>query len=227
MKELGWRALAWGAVGQGSGHAGIVAGAYDAVAVRYADFVRGSLDSLPLERGVLAAFAELVLAADGGSVADLGCGPGHLTDHLRALGLDAFGVDLSPVMVELARREHPGVRFQVGSMDALDLADGSVGGILSWYSIIHAPAAEVAGYFAEFGRVLAAGGYLLVAFFDSGSGPLAGFDHKVTPALRWPADDLAALAREAGFTEIGRMLREPQPDERYRRGHLLLRREPG
>jgi SAM-dependent methyltransferase len=104
------------------------------------------------------AFAELVLAGDAGPVADLGCGPGYLTAHLRALGLDAFGLDLSPVMVELARREHPGIRFQVGSMDALDLADGTVGGILSWYSIIHAPAAEVPGYFAEFGRVLTAGG---------------------------------------------------------------------
>jgi hypothetical protein len=26
----------------------------------------------------------------------------------------------------------------------------------------------------------------------------------VTPAYRWPADDLAALAGEAGFTEVGR-----------------------
>ena len=128
-------------MGQGSAHAGIVAEAYGAVAERYADFVRGGLDSLPLERAVLAAFAELVLAGDAGPVADLGCSPGHLTAHLRALGLNAFGLDLSPVMVELARREHPSVRFEVGSMDALDLADGTVGGILSWYSIIHALAA--------------------------------------------------------------------------------------
>jgi hypothetical protein len=30
-------------------------------------------------------------------VADVGCGPGHVTAHLRGLGVDAFGIDLSPV----------------------------------------------------------------------------------------------------------------------------------
>ncbi|MER5827399.1 methyltransferase domain-containing protein, partial [Streptomyces mirabilis] len=27
----------------------------------------------------------------------MGCGPGRITAHLRDLGLDVFGVDLSPV----------------------------------------------------------------------------------------------------------------------------------
>jgi hypothetical protein len=76
-----------------------------------------------------------------------------------------------------------------------------------------------------FRRVLAPGGHLLVAFFDSEDGPVAVFDHKVASAFRWPIDDLAALAREAEFTEVGRMLREPRENERFRRGHLLLRRQ--
>jgi hypothetical protein len=67
-------------------------------------------------------------------------------------------------------------------------------------------------------------GHLLLGFFESEGGPVAAFDHKVTTAYRWPIDDLAALAREAGFAELGRMLREPLEDERFRRGHLLLRR---
>ena len=52
-------------------------------------------------------------------MADLGCGPGHLSAHLSSLGLAAFGVDLSPAMIELARAAHPELRFEVGSMDAL------------------------------------------------------------------------------------------------------------
>lgn len=36
---------------------------------------------------MLAAFAELVDAADAGPVADLGCGPGRMTAHMHALGL--------------------------------------------------------------------------------------------------------------------------------------------
>jgi SAM-dependent methyltransferase len=199
--------------------------AYDAVAARYADFVRGELDYLPLDRALLAAFAEYVRAAGGGLVAELGCGPGRITAHLRDLGLDVFGLDLSPAMIDLARSAHPGLRFEVGSMDALGLADGVLGGIVSWYSVIHALPRELPAYFAEFARVLASGGHLLAAFFESAGGPVEAFDHTVAPAFRWPIDELAVLAGEAGLEEVGRMLREPRVQERFRRGHLLLRRQ--
>jgi SAM-dependent methyltransferase len=200
-------------------------GAYDAVAGRYAAFVRDELDHLPLDRSVLAAFAEHVQAAGAGPVADLGCGPGRIVACLRDLGLDAFGIDLSTAMVGVARTTYPGLRFDVGSMDALELADGELRGIVSWYSVIHAAPAELPAYFAEFSRVLASGGYLLAAFFESRGGPVAAFDHQVAPAFLWPIDDVAGLAGEAGFTEVGRMLREPREQERHRRGHLLMRRQ--
>jgi hypothetical protein len=48
---------------------------YDSVAVDYAEIVRTLLAENPLDRAMLAAFAELVQAAGGGQVADLGCGP--------------------------------------------------------------------------------------------------------------------------------------------------------
>jgi SAM-dependent methyltransferase len=199
------------------------ADAYDAMAVRYAEATRDSLDGLPLDRAFLAAYAELVLAANAGPVAEVGCGPGYLTAHLRGLGLDIHGVDISPVMIGLARRDHPGLRFETGSMDALGLPDGVLGGVVSWYSVIHAPPGEVPAYLAEFRRVLAPGGLLLLGFFESGGGPATAFDHRVTTAYRWPVDELAALAGGAGFTEVGRMLREPLEEERFRRGHLLMR----
>jgi hypothetical protein len=56
---------------------------------------------------------------------------------LNRLGLDAFGIDLSPGMIALARRTNPDLRFDVGSMLALDLPSASLGGILAYYSIIH------------------------------------------------------------------------------------------
>ncbi|GGZ85880.1 class I SAM-dependent methyltransferase [Streptomyces echinoruber] len=201
------------------------ADAYDAVAVRYVELFRDALDALPLDRAVLAAFAELVRSTGAGPVAELGCGPGWVTAHLRDLGLDVFGVDLSPVMIELARKAYPDLRFEVGSMDALDLADGTLRGIVSWYSVIHIPPRDVPAYLTEFRRMLAPGGHLLLAFFESEGGPVAAFDHKVLTAYRWPVDELAKPAGEAGFTEVGRMLREPGEEERYRRGHLLMRRD--
>ena len=51
---------------------------------------------------------ESVLGAGGGPVADVGCGPGYVTHHLHDAGVDAFGIDLSPEMVALARR-HAGI----------------------------------------------------------------------------------------------------------------------
>lgn len=206
-----------------SSHLTVTADAYDSVAVQYAELARDDLETLPLDRAALAAFAELARAA--GPVAELGCGPGRVTAHLRDLGLDVFGIDLSPRMIELARAAYPDLRFEVGSMDALDLADGALHGIVSWYSVIHAPPRDLPAYFAEFRRVLAADGHLLLAFFESSGEPATAFDHKVTTAYRWPIDELARLAGEAGFAEVGRMLREPREEERaYRRGHLLMRK---
>jgi SAM-dependent methyltransferase len=173
----------------------VTAAAYDAMAVRYAEFAREVWDASPLDNAALAAFVDHVRGA--GLVADLGCGPGHLTAHLRDRGLDVFGVDLSPAMIELARAAAPDVRFEVGSMGALEIADASLAGILSWYSM---------------------------GCFESGGGPLTVFDHAVTPAYRWPLDELAALALAAGLTEVGRVYREPGEGERFRRGALLLRK---
>lgn len=202
-------------------HLSTTAHAYDAVAVQYAEFVRTGLDDFPLDRGMFAAFAECTPST--GPVADVGCGPGYVAAHLRERGLDVFGVDLSPAMIEIARERYPHLRFEVGSMDALAVPDGSLGGVVSEYSLIHVPPHEVPSYLAEFRRVVARGGTLLLAFFEAEGGPVTPFDHKVVTAYRWPIDDLAALAADAGFDEIGRMLREPHADERFRRGRLLLR----
>ena len=129
---------------------------------------------------------------------------------------------------EIARATYPGLRFQAGSMHALPLGDAVLGGIVAWYSVIHADPGDLPAYFAEFGRVLRPGGHLLAAFFEAVNEPVTAFDHKVTLAYRWPVDELAALAAAAGFAEVGRMSREPRDAERFRRGHLLLRREqPG
>jgi SAM-dependent methyltransferase len=200
----------------------VTAAAYDAMAVRYAEFAREFWDASPLDNAALAAFVDHVRGA--GLVADLGCGPGHLTAHLRDRGLDVLGVDLSSAMIELARAAAPDLRFEVGSMAALGLPDASLAGILSWYSMIHTPPEDLPGYFAEFTRTLAPGGHVLLGCFESAGGPLTVFDHAVTPAYRWPLDELAALALAAGLTEVGRMYREPGEGERFRRGCLLLRK---
>ncbi|MET9230375.1 class I SAM-dependent methyltransferase [Lentzea sp. NPDC003310] len=193
---------------------------YDSVATLYAELFSDVLDTRPLDRAMIAAFAELT----EGPVADLGCGPGHLTAHLHSLGLDVFGLDLSPAMVDLARKAHPDLRFDEGTLTALDLADGVLGGILASYSVIHLPPAEVPVAFAEFARVLAPGGHLLLGFFAGDDADPQEFDHKVTAAWRWSPTSLMHLLREAGFAEIGRLVREPIEGERFLQAQLLVRK---
>jgi predicted RNA methylase len=69
---------------------------YDTVAADYVTLVKTPSEIDPLGRAMLAAFAELVQAADRGPVADLGCGPGRVTAHLAALGLSTFGSTCRP-----------------------------------------------------------------------------------------------------------------------------------
>lgn len=202
--------------------------AYDAAAPTYAQLFRDTLRDSPLDRAILGVFAEVVSASGDGPVADLGCGPGHITAHLNELGLTAFGVDASSTMIKLARQACPGLRFDVGSMAALNITDGALGGVLSRWSIIHTPPEELPVILTEFHRVLAPGGHLLVGFSasDDPSHPTQVFDHTVAPAYRWWPDHLAAILRTSGLTEVARMLREPQPTDRrqFQEVHLLARK---
>ncbi|MFI6347740.1 class I SAM-dependent methyltransferase [Streptomyces sp. NPDC050560] len=186
---------------------------YDTVAVSYADQVRDAVTTMPYLRGALALFADLVHVAGGGPVADVGCGPGHFTAHLRELGVDAFGIDLSPAMIDVARRDHPGLRFEVGSMTDLDLADASVTGLLASWSLIHVPDDAVPTVLAHFRRVLRPGGPLLLGFHVGEGSTLktqgyGGHPMNVQVHRRRP-DLMAAWLRAAGFTIEAQTLLTP------------------
>ncbi len=200
---------------------------YDTVADDYAKLLNTELSNKVLDRAMLAAFAELVQAAGPGSVADLGCGPGRVTAHLASLGLSAFGIDLSPGMVDVARRTYPGLRFEEGSMTALDLKDGGLAGAIAWYSTVHTPQEDLPVLFAEFHRVLAPGGHLLIAFKvgDEQVRLEQAYGHPVSlDVYRFPPDRVAELLGQAGLVEVARLVREPDEHEKTPQGFLLARR---
>lgn len=186
---------------------------YDTDASGYAEKVRGLLDGRPYLRASLVLFAGLVRDAGGGPVADVGCGPGYVTGYLHDLGVDAFGIDLSPEMIAIARREHPDLRFEVGTMTDLDLADSSVAGVVAFWSVIHVPDNAVPGVFDQFRRVLHPGGPLLVGFHvgDEKRHTSEGYTGRpisVDSHHRRPSR-VAGWLRDAGFTIEAELVMRP------------------
>lgn len=186
---------------------------YDTVAVSYADQMRDAIAGKPYLRAALALFADSVRAAGGGPVADVGCGPGHVTAHLHELGVDAFGIDVSPGMIDVARRAHPGVRFEVGSMTDLGLPTAAVVGLLAWQSLIHVPDDEVPTVFGHFHRALRPGGPLQLQFHVGDDSRLKTQGYGGHPMRvhvhRRPPEQVAAWLRDAGFEIEARMLLDP------------------
>jgi SAM-dependent methyltransferase len=137
-----------------------VRSSYDRVADTYVALGIGDLGPEPWLRAVLEAFAEDVRGL--GPVLDVGCGPGTVTAYLAGLGVDVSGVDLSPRMVEHARRLHPEQRFAVASATDLRLAPASLGGVLGWWSLFNLPRDVLPAVLASFARALVPGGQVLI-----------------------------------------------------------------
>ncbi|OZD39374.1 SAM-dependent methyltransferase [Rhodococcus sp. 06-1477-1B] len=198
--------------------------AYDTVAESYADLVRDELDGRHLEHGLLATFAD---RASTGGVLEVGCGTGRIADQLHRLGLDVAGIDLSPNMIEVAQREHPHLRFGVGSMEALDAGDSSLAGIVAWYSIIHTPPHQLSTIFAELHRVLVPEGLLLLAF-QAGNERVRleqAYGHSVSyDAYRLDPDAVAGMLVEANFEVDVRVHRAPMGYESTSQAFLLARK---
>jgi uncharacterized protein YceH (UPF0502 family) len=142
-----------------------VMAAYTEAAAGYAAELLDELDRKPFDRWLLERLADL---ADGGPVADVGCGPGQITAHLALAGADVTGFDLAPGMVEEARRRFPELPFEVADLRALPALTGGGGWsvITAWYALVHLAASEVPDAVAGLAGALRPGGWLAVALHE-------------------------------------------------------------
>lgn len=177
---------------------------YDRVADAYVGMQAGDLAEHPWLRAALAGFAEEV--RDLGPVLDVGCGPGQVSAHLAGLGVGVSGIDLSPRMVEHARRDYPDLRFDVGSATDLRPAAASLGGVLLWWSSFHLPRVSVASVLAVLSAALVPGGQLVWGT-HVGDGEVHrtdayGVDGVSWTTYRWQPEEMAAALTAVGLEPV-------------------------
>jgi SAM-dependent methyltransferase len=211
---------------------GAVRAAYDATADAYAARVGTELSPAvegPIDRALLAAFAEMARGVPAGRVADLGCGPGRAAAFLASQGLDVIGIDVSPAILTVARAAHPDIELREGRLTDLPVPDRSLAAIVCWYSIIHTPPAHLDVACAELARARAADGLVLVAF-QAGDGDRVDRRHSYGRSVsltsyRHAPDHVAGCLAAAGLAIHARTVREPElAHESARQAFLLARR---
>jgi SAM-dependent methyltransferase len=200
---------------------------YDRLAEEYTRRIADELQHKPLDRELLDRFAKETRGR--GDVCDMGCGPGHVARYLRDAGASVFGLDLSPGMLEEARKLNPDIPFREGNMLSLDIPDGTLAGVAAFYAIVNIPRQSLPLVFREIWRVLQSRGLLLLAFHigdevlheDELWGQKISMDF-----LLFQPSEIRLDLEKAGFNIEEIVEREPYPDVEYpsRRAYIFARK---
>jgi SAM-dependent methyltransferase len=105
-----------------------------------------------------------VAAEPGDQLLDLACGPGHLIAAASERGIPSTGVDVTPSMLELARRAAPTASVRWCDVQHLPFPDDSFDLVTAAFVLMHV--ADPDRVVAEASRVLRPGGRLGVAVWD-------------------------------------------------------------
>jgi SAM-dependent methyltransferase len=151
---------------------------------------------------------EILAPQPGERILDLGCGTAHLTSRIAEAGAEVVGVDLSADMVEQARRNYPGLRFEV--------ADGNDLGFDAEFDAVFSNAAihwmkDPAGVAASISRALVPGGRFVAEFGHKGNlkaihsaihGAARDAGCDIKPAFKYypTVGEYATLLERHGFT---------------------------
>ena len=99
------------------------------------------------------------------SVLDVGCGTGEILQHLDEMGFNQLtGLDLSPKMIEQAKRHVPTADLVNASIDEYDFANSQFGLITAAFTVHHLQ--EPRSFFEMVDRILLPGGWFFLLEYN-------------------------------------------------------------
>ncbi|MFC1505252.1 class I SAM-dependent methyltransferase [Thermodesulfobacteriota bacterium] len=200
---------------------------YDTVAKEYAQTFSGEHAKKPKDQEILRRFS--IEIRDKKPVWDFACGPGQTTQYLKDLGLEISGLDLSEKILKQARTIHPEIHFRKGNILDLEFDDAAIGGVVSFYAIVHFTESQVEKTFRETFRVLQPGGLFLFTYHighdtirvDEFLGKKIDIDF-----MLFNTDFIYTCLKKIGFDKIETIERDPYPGVEYesRRAYVFAQK---
>jgi ubiquinone/menaquinone biosynthesis C-methylase UbiE len=171
------------------------AAAFDNIGERYDQ-------AFPHKEGQLAAGEWLIgQLARGARVLDAGCGTGVPTARqLQEAGLSVTGIDISEVMLALARQNLPGTDLRQLDLTEIGPELGLFDAVVAFFSLLMLPRAYIPAVLARMRGVLVPGGLLAMGMVEADVDDVPidflGVPVRVTG---YPRDEFTRLVETAGF----------------------------
>lgn len=164
--------------------------------------------------------------APGSRVLDVGSGTGRPTAQtLARAGHRVLGVDVSPVMVDLAARQVPEAEFRCVDARELPLEDGAFDAVCVYFSLLQLDRAQQSALLGRLARALRPGGSLVLATVPLDvEGVDAVFMGQPVRVTSFPGEALVDLVTGAGLTVLAEesALFTPDHPEAVPEPHLFL-----
>ena len=131
----------------------------------------------------------------GGTVLDLGCGPGNSSAMMQSAGINVQASDCSQKMVDIAKNKFnvDAIKAEFKELSEIDLYDG----VWANFSLLHAPRSEMLSNLKKINRSLKKKGYLHIGL-KIGNGEKR--DTLGRQYTYYQPKELKSLLISAGFT---------------------------